>query len=93
MTYLKVDNLFTNITTADPDIRKPNPEVFRQIVASFGVPAENVISIGDQHYSDIIPAKSIGMKGIIVGQKLESADVRIDSIQDLVPTLQTFGWI
>lgn len=93
ITFLKVDDLFTTIYTGEPDIRKPSPEIFRQVVADFDVPVEYAVSIGDQDYSDIKPAKSIGMKAIRKGPEIGSADARIDSIQELVPTLQTFGWI
>lgn len=91
--HLKIDDLFTNVYTGEPDVRKPNPEIFRKIATDLNVDPTRVVSVGDQEYSDITPAKSIGMKGIIVGKEQLSADYRIDSIQQLQPLLKGIGWI
>ena len=89
LTYLGIyefvkDKLFTG----EPDLRKPNLEIFRRVAKSFGTEPENVYSIGDQEYSDIIPAKQIGMKTIIVGSKSKHADYQINTIDELLPMLE-----
>jgi HAD superfamily hydrolase (TIGR01509 family) len=78
------DRLFTG----EPDLRKPNPQIFVKIAKSFGTNPENVYSIGDQEHSDIIPAKEIGMKTIIVGSKSEHADYQISTINELLSLLE-----
>jgi len=77
------DKLFTG----EPDLRKPNPEIFVKVAKSLGTAPENVYSIGDQEHSDIIPAKQIGMKTIIVGSKSEHADYQINTINELIPII------
>lgn len=60
--FLSINDVFGDrIFTGEPDIRKPNPEVFRQILIARGVDPSSAISIGDQEHTDILPAKSIGM--------------------------------
>ncbi|MFZ1301850.1 MAG: HAD family hydrolase [Candidatus Microsaccharimonas sp.] len=79
--YLNLGNVFEDrFITGEPDIRKPNPEVFKQAAQLLGVDPEEVISVGDQNYSDIVPAASLGMKTILIGPEQQSADYRVDSV-------------
>jgi len=92
--YLEVYDFVQNfLYTGEPDIRKPDPEAFLQIARAFGRPANEFISIGDQEYSDIVPAKRAGMKTVIVGSQSENADYQIGTIDDLPILLQQEGLI
>jgi FMN phosphatase YigB (HAD superfamily) len=83
--YLNIADIFgDNIITGEPDIRKPDPAVFQQAAEQLGVHPRAIISIGDQNYSDIIPAKSLGMTTILIGPKLLDAHYRVASIYDAV---------
>lgn len=85
--YLGIDKYFKEtLFTGEGDIRKPNPEAFRQVSTYFKCPPEIVFSIGDQEQTDILPAKTLGMKTIIVGGKSIIADYSVKTIEDL-PTL------
>jgi FMN phosphatase YigB (HAD superfamily) len=88
--YLKVYNSVKNaLFTGEPDIRKPNPEAFMQIADFFGVPPQRIYSVGDQEKTDIIPAKSLGMKTILIGGKSEIADICLPSMEDFLKMLNT----
>jgi len=81
--YLGVAEVFgSNVITGEPDLRKPDQQVFAQATEKLGAPPANITSIGDQNYSDILPAKQLGMKTIIIGPSLQDADYRVDDIYD-----------
>lgn len=87
--YLGVRDLFDEVIyTGEPDLRKPNPEIFRKVGNRLGVPFEKIYSVGDQEFSDIVPAKKLGMKTILVGSKSDVADYCIGSINDLPGVFQ-----
>lgn len=71
------------LITGEPNIRKPNPEVFRQALNVLNAKPENTISIGDQEHSDIIPAKSIGLKTAIIG-KSNFADYELKDVNEMI---------
>ena len=48
------------VESAVVGVRKPDPEIFRLGVKALGVPAENILVIGDSYKKDIIPAETIG---------------------------------
>ena len=85
------DNVRNFLFTGEPDLRKPNPDVFRSIIKYLNARPENVYSIGDQEYSDIIPAKIIGMKTIIIGSESEEAHYKIRTIDELKDLLLREG--
>ncbi|MEI6731968.1 MAG: HAD family hydrolase [archaeon] len=81
--YLNVSERVEAVFSGEPDIRKPDVRVFKQICDRFEVKPSEVISIGDQLETDILPAKSLGMTTILVGSESELADYCIKSIYDL----------
>lgn len=94
LAYLNLESIFSDrIYTGEPDIRKPNPVVFQNIANDFGVLPFNVISIGDQEYSDIVPAKSIGMKTICIGITQTTADYQVENVKTAIQVLQMEGLI
>jgi putative hydrolase of the HAD superfamily len=87
--HLGVTDIFgDNIITGEPDMRKPDPAVFRQAAALLNTHPSNIISIGDQNYSDIVPAKSIGMTTILIGPEQLDAHYRADSIYDAISLIK-----
>lgn len=95
LTYLDIDRMFEGkLYTGEPDERKPNPAIFRRIVEDLFVPPRNVFSIGDQEYSDIIPAKNIGMKAVLIGASQNTvADYQADSVKTAVSLLRREGFV
>ncbi len=81
------DTLFTG----ESDLRKPDPRIFKAVADSLGVPPEQCVSIGDQEYSDIIPAKSVGMRTVIVGSPSNYADIQIDCIDRFPKIIRNGG--
>lgn len=81
--YLNIIKYISALFTGEPDLRKPNPQAFKQVCDTFGIPPTNAISVGDQIESDILPAKVIGMKTILVGDNSSNADYCIKNIEEL----------
>lgn len=50
------------IESAVVGVRKPDPKIFSLGVEALGLPAEEVLVIGDSYKKDILPARSIGCK-------------------------------
>jgi ribonucleotide monophosphatase NagD (HAD superfamily) len=73
-------------------IGKPAAAFFRQAIRDIGLPAAALAMIGDDAGSDLVPARRLGMAGVLVrtgkpvGAAEEAqADVVIDSVADLAP--------
>ena len=45
-------------------IRKPDPRLFALGVKAIGLPAEDIVIIGDSYRKDIAPARSLGCKAV-----------------------------
>jgi FMN phosphatase YigB (HAD superfamily) len=85
MQYLNIADIFgENVITGEPDMRKPDRAVFLQAARQLNVQSNNIVSIGDQNYSDIVPAKSLGMTTILIGPEQLDAHHRVDSIYDAI---------
>lgn len=91
--YFDVINFFDDlIFTGEPDIRKPNPEVFRAITKILGLDVSQIVSIGDQEYSDIIPAKEVGMRTVRIGKDVQSdADFIAPDVRGALAILRQEG--
>lgn len=86
--YLNLGDYQDRLFTGEPNLRKPNPLVFRQICDSFGFSPLEAISVGDQLATDVMPAKSIGMKTILVRDNSQEADYCINSVDELPELLR-----
>ncbi|HEX7042425.1 MAG TPA: HAD-IA family hydrolase [Patescibacteria group bacterium] len=91
---LNLENTFgESIYTGEPILRKPNPLIFQKIAEDLSVDASRIISIGDQEESDILPAKSIGMKTIRIGGDATEADFQVENIDDAINLLRKEEYI
>lgn len=64
-----IRSYFNTITaSAEEEVAKPDPEIFRRAFKSAGCSAENAVMIGDRLDNDIAPAKALGMKTIWIKQ-------------------------
>lgn len=87
--YLGVAETFgENIITGEPDIRKPDPAVFRQAAKQLNALPSDIVSVGDQNYSDIVPAKLLGMTTVIIGPEQLDAHHRVDSIERAITLIK-----
>ena len=80
LAHLGVADIFDHIITGEPDIRKPDPQVFVEAAAMLGADPTDIVSVGDQNHSDIVPAKSVGMATVLIGPEQQAADFRADDI-------------
>lgn len=91
--FLGIDQYFEGaVFSGEGNIRKPNPEAFKQALVYFNCSPALVFSIGDQEKTDIIPAKSLGIKTIFVGENSMEADYSLPSISELLPLLNKEGY-
>jgi len=81
--YFGLSEYKNRLFTGEPDLRKPNPQAFKQICDAIGIPPKRTISVGDQVATDILPAKSIGMKTILIRSYSNDADYCTDSLEEL----------
>ena len=79
------------IFTGEPDIRKPSPLVFQQIIDTYGIEAFNALSIGDQEHTDITPARSIGMRALRIGSGDTEAEFIASTATEAIIALQERG--
>ena len=91
---LGIDQYFSKIYGANNfEKSKPNPDAFKQIAQEFGFDYDQIISIGDSIAKEIIPAKSIGGKAILLNvnnyEATELADAIINKIDDVVEAVDT----
>lgn len=95
LTFLQIRNVFGEaIFTGDPDIRKPNPEAFLQLSHFWNLKPSQVLAIGDQEETDILPAKSLGMKTLRIANQAETkADFIAPDIITAIALLKEKGMI
>lgn len=66
--HLEVRTIFEPLVfSGDPDIRKPSPKAFQQVADVLGLDPREIVSIGDQELTDILPAQSLGMRTVRIG--------------------------
>jgi len=61
-----LDRFAYHLTQNDFSITKPDPRYYEQIIQVFGVAPQQCIMVGDRIDNDIIPAKRLGMKTILI---------------------------
>lgn len=82
------------IESAVVGVRKPDARIFTLGVVALGIPAENVLVVGDSIRKDILPAESIGChtawlkgKGWTAEEDAMTHPSQIRSLDDLLPML------
>ncbi len=93
--FLAINQFFAEaIFTGDPDIRKPDPRSFQQLVDFWQLAPQKIVSIGDQEKTDILPAKSLGMLTVRIGRDLETkADFQAGDVIQAIALLKEKGLI
>jgi HAD superfamily hydrolase (TIGR01509 family) len=87
--HLGIADMFADrIITGEPDLRKPDPRVFDLAGQKLHTRPSHIVSIGDQNKSDILPAKLVGMKTILIGPAKLDADHRADTIFEALTILK-----
>ena len=81
---------FGFITSKELNATKPSPAFFQGVIDTFGVSLHEAIMIGNDYYKDIIGAKSIGLKTILITKEqgiFSHADYVISSFDKLLEIL------
>ncbi len=81
---------FTLLSGDDVTKGKPNPEGFEKIVQLCGVPPTQIVFVGDSEQKDIIPAKSVWMKTILVCGTSSLADYSVADFNALLILFQKY---
>ena len=86
------------MTQDDFSVTKPDPRYYEQIVKAFGVDPQLCIMVGDRIDNDIIPAKQLGMRTILIRVGLhknqqprnpfEIPDLELDGVVGLAAAVQ-----
>jgi beta-phosphoglucomutase-like phosphatase (HAD superfamily) len=77
------------LNTPGVNWHKPQPEAFRHILVTLGVPPERAIMVGDHPTSDLIPAALLGMLTVQVGRTdYPKADLYLAQVTDLINHLK-----
>ena len=82
-----------HIFNGEPDIRKPNPEAFLQVAKALDVPPEQIVAIGDQEHTDILPARAAGMRTLLIGTAQSAADFTAPDAVSAIKLLTNEGII
>lgn len=83
---MKIDCILkNNIISGEGKYKKSLKNQFPYILKTYNLNPDRCISVGDQENSDIIPAKKIGIKTILVNKsKSKYADFTISDIKEIV---------
>lgn len=54
------------VSSADVGLHKPDPRIFELACSRLGVAPEAAAHVGDHHYADILGARSVGMKAVLI---------------------------
>jgi putative hydrolase of the HAD superfamily len=73
-------------TVEDLGVAKPDPDAFRTACARWGRPPESVLSVGDRHDLDVLPARAAGLSAVLLdraGTGPADEPHRVGSLRDL----------
>jgi putative hydrolase of the HAD superfamily len=57
------------VVSGDEGIEKPDPEIFRRALDRLGLEADRAVYVGDNPRIDVVPARELGMGGILVDRR------------------------
>ena len=89
---LEVGHLFeVTVISGVVGIEKPDLELYRIALSKAGVDAEAAVHVGDSPSNDVVPARAVGMKPVLIDRydRYPSAEPpRITSLQELKPLIE-----
>jgi putative hydrolase of the HAD superfamily len=66
-------------------VAKPDPDFFREVTRRLDLPPADLVSVGNDYGKDIVPAKAVGMRTILVGETGSPASVSRPGASDSYP--------
>lgn len=84
------------ITSAGCGWRKPSPRIFRNVIETWGLPADQLVMVGDSLSNDVAGAKALGMRAIWLRTDAPedlscNADAVADTPLELLEVLAAWG--
>jgi putative hydrolase of the HAD superfamily len=78
----------TIVCSADVGLHKPDPRIFELACARLGLSPSVCVHVGDHFYSDVLGAKAVGMRPVLIDRGLggQEGTTRVGS----VPVIRTF---
>jgi len=64
--------LETIVSSADVGLHKPDPRIFELACARLGVEPDEAAHVGDHHYADIVGARAVGMRPVLIDRHADS---------------------
>jgi len=66
---------FTFVITSEEEQRyKPAPSIFQRAIRYLGLPAENILHVGDSFEEDVVGASAVGMGSLLIQRSGRSKD-------------------
>lgn len=79
------------VNSAEVGVEKPNPEIFLAALEQATVAPEETVHVGDQHRSDVLGARAVGINPVLIDRGGWHGDVKdctkIASLTELSPIL------
>ncbi len=72
------------VISAEVGYLKPRSEIFRIALARAGVGADEAIHVGDLYEADIVGARNVGMKGLLIDREGTSGEADCQRISSLL---------
>ena len=94
---LGVAQYMETLTFSDEErLAKPSAQIFHTTLATIGVPTSAALHIGDRPETDILGAKRVGMKAVLIGgADLDGVpvtpDARVETLIELPDVLEQIG--
>lgn len=79
------------IASADEDVEKPNPEIFKIALERANCLPENAVMVGNRIENDILPAKKLGIKTVWVKQGFAKYQPESDVPDYTIQTIETIS--
>jgi len=84
--------LDTVVSSAEVGLRKPDPRIFELACERLGVSPQESAHVGDHHYADLVGARAVGMRAVLIdrhgvqasGADAEPAIATLDALDGLL---------
>jgi putative hydrolase of the HAD superfamily len=78
---------YFDVITASHDVRvrsaKPDPHIFEYTLKAVGVSAEETVHVGDTYEADIVGAREVGIRPILIDREGSQAGIWHETIRSL----------
>jgi putative hydrolase of the HAD superfamily len=75
------------VASATVGTAKPHPDIFRYALERAGLPAKDVIYIGDSYISDVLGARTVGIEAVLLDREGKAPEVDVPVVRSLLELL------